>query len=213
MVRELADRGHTARAVRLPGQGDGNRSATLADQIAEVMAAVDAAEGRPIVVGHSAASNLAWVAADTRPEKVGGVVLIGGFPTPDGKAYADLFPIEAGAMPFPGWGAFEGPDSADLDAARREAFERSAIPVPEGVARGIVHLRDERRFDVPVTLICPEFSPADARRWIEAGEIPELARARHVAFVDIDTGHWPMLTAPAALAEALSGVASGSVPR
>lgn len=212
VVRELTDRGHTARAVSLPGQGDGNRSATLADQIAEVTGAVDAAEGRPMVVGHSAASNLAWVAADRRPEKVGGVVLIGGLPTPDGKAYADFFPIEGGAMPFPGWGAFEGPDSADLDAARREAFERSAIPVPEGVARGIVHLRDERRFDVPVTLICPEFSPADARRWIEAGEVPELARARHVALVDIDTGHWPMLTAPTALAEVLSGVASGSVP-
>lgn len=212
VVRDLGARGHTALAVRLPGQGDGNRSATLADQVTAVVEAVDAADGRPMVVGHSAASNLAWVAADTRPDKVGRVVLIGGLPTPDGKSYADFFPIQNGAMPFPGWGAFEGPDSADLDDRRKQAFEASAIPVPEGVARGIVHLRDERRFDVPVTLVCPEFSPADARRWIEGGEVPELARAKHVAFVDIDTGHWPMVTAPTALADLLSGLASEPTP-
>ena len=35
-------------------------------------------------------------------------------------------------MPFPGWGEFEGPDSADLDAAARRAFAAVAIPVPEG---------------------------------------------------------------------------------
>ena len=212
VVSDLADRGHTARAVHLPGQGDGDRSATLAGQIKEVITAVDTANGRPVAVGHSAASNLAWVAADTRPEKVGSVVLIGGLPTPDGKAYADFFPIENGEMPFPGWGAFEGPDSADLDEAQKQAFERSAIPVPEGVARGIVHLTDERRFDVPVVLVCPEFSPADARKWIEQGAVPELARARHLAFVDIDSGHWPMVTAPTALASLLSDIASGSLP-
>lgn len=97
---------------------------------------------------------------------------------------------------LPGWGPFEGPDSADVDDVQKQAFERSAIPVPEGVARGIVHLGDERRFDVPV----PEFSPADAKRWIEVGEVPELARARHVAFVDVDSGHWPVLTASTAAA-------------
>jgi pimeloyl-ACP methyl ester carboxylesterase len=194
--------------VRLPGQGDGNSSATLADQVTAVASAVDAAGGLPMVVGHSAASTLAWLAADRRPDKMGGVVLIGGFPSSDGTAYADFFPIEDGAMPFPGWKAFEGPDSADLDEGQKQALADAAIPVPERVARGIVHLTNERRFEIPVTVICPEFSPADAKGWIESGQIPELAQARHVSLIDIDSGHWPMITAPRTLADLLSGIAT-----
>ena len=47
----LAAHGHHAVPVTLPGQGDGNPSATLADQVATVVAAVDAAPGKPMVVG------------------------------------------------------------------------------------------------------------------------------------------------------------------
>lgn len=35
--------------------------------------------------------------------------------------------------------------------------------------------------------------------------MPELARARHVFFVDIDSGHWPMVTQPAEFARILDG--------
>lgn len=207
VARHLEERGHRAVPVTLPGQGDGNASATLADQVDTVTAAVDAAAGRPMVVGHSAAASLAWVAADARPEKVATVAMIGGFPGADGTTYADFFPIQDGAMPFPGWVPFEGPDSADLDDAARESLASHAIPVPEGVATGVVRLGDERRYDVPVVLVCPEFGPADARQWVDGGDIPELARARQVSFVDIDTGHWPMITAPAELARLLSEAA------
>lgn len=208
VTTRLESRGHHAVPVPLPGQGDGNLQATLEDQVAAVVAAVDAAGDRPVVVGHSAAGSLAWLAADARPERVRSVVLIGGFPAADGKAYFDA--SQQGPLAFPGWAEFEGPDSADLDAAAREAFERAAIPVPEEVVRGIVRLRDRRRYDVPVVLVCPEFSPDQARRWIAAGELPELAAARQVSFLDIDSGHWPMITAPDRLAEMLSGVAEGS---
>ncbi|HEY1485394.1 MAG TPA: alpha/beta hydrolase, partial [Micromonosporaceae bacterium] len=75
--------GHHAVPVTLPGQGDGSASATLDDQVAAVLAAVDAASGATMVVGHSAACTLAWLAADARPEKVGKVALIGGFPSAD----------------------------------------------------------------------------------------------------------------------------------
>lgn len=153
-----------------------------------------------MVVGHSAACTLAWLAADARPERVAKVALIGGFPAADGAAYADFFPMADGVMPFPGWGPFEGADSADLDDEARSRFAAGAVPVPEAVAKGIVRLKDERRFEVPVVLVCPEFSPAQARAWIEGGDVPELAKATRLEYVDIDSGHWPMLTKPAALA-------------
>lgn len=203
----LEARGHHAVPVTLPGQGDGNTAATLADQEAAVVAAVDAAGGRPLVVGHSAACSLAWIAADRRPDKVGKVGLIGGFPSPDGELYADIFPVQDGAMAFPGWDPFEGPDSADLDAAARHALASAAIPVPQGVCRGVVRLADSRRYDVPVVLLCPEFSPAQAQEWIGGGDAPELAKVKHLSYADIDSGHWPMISAPDELARLLARAA------
>jgi pimeloyl-ACP methyl ester carboxylesterase len=208
VVPALAELGHHPVPLTLPGQGDGSASATLNDQIATVLAAVDAASGKPLVVGHSAACTLAWLAADARPEKVAKVALIGGFASSDGQAYADFFEIHDGVMPFPGWGPFEGPDSADLDEAAKDSIASAAVPVPAGVAKGIVHLTDERRFDVPVVLVCPEFTPAQAQEWIGSGDVPELARAKHVEYVDIDSGHWPMFTQPKELARILAAIAA-----
>jgi pimeloyl-ACP methyl ester carboxylesterase len=76
------------------------------------------------------------------------------------------------------------------------------------VTRGVVRLADERRFDVPVVLVCPEFTPAEAQKWIGAGDVPELARAKHLDFVDIDSGHWPMLSKPIELARLLAAAAA-----
>lgn len=206
VVADLGQRDRHAVAVTLPGQGDGNTSATLADQVAAVLAAVDAAPGGSVVVGHSAACTLAWIAASERPERVAKMALIGGFPSADGGKYADFFPVTGGAMAFPGWAPFEGADAADLDEPARAAFAAAAIPVPEAVARGVVSLTDDRRFDVPVVMICPEFTPAQAQEWIASGELPELARAKSVSFVDIDSGHWPMLTRPAELARIIAEI-------
>jgi len=207
VVPHLRALGHQAVPVWLPGQGAPPATATLADQHAAVLAAVDAAASSVVVVGHSAACTLAWMAADARPDKVARVAMIGGFPSGDGEVYADSFELADGVMPFPGWGPFDGPDSADLDEQQRRRIAGAAIPVPAAVAKGVVHLRDERRFDVPLTLICPEFSPAQAREWIDGGEVPELSKARHIDYADIESGHWPMFTRPAELAGLLAEAA------
>ncbi len=208
VVPALEALGHRPVPLTLPGQGDGSASATLDDQVAAVLAAVDSTSEKPVVVGHSAACSLAWLAADARPEKVAKVVLIGGFPSADGETYADFFEPEDGVVPFPGWGPFEGPDSDDLDEETRRSIVSAAIPVPEGVTRGVVRLADERRFDVPVVLVCPEFTPAQAQEWIDAGDVPELAKAKHVDLVDIDSGHWPMFSKPTELARILAAAAA-----
>jgi len=207
VVPQMQALGHRAVPLWLPGQGAPPATATLADQHAAVVAAVDAAAGTVVVVGHSAACTLAWMAADARPDKVARVMMIGGFSSGDGEEYASFFEIAEGVMPFPGWEPFDGPDSADLDDQLRERIAAAAIGVPEAVAKGVVHLHNERRFDVPVTLICPEFSPAQAREWIEGGQLPELSKARHLDYVDIDSGHWPMFTRPAELAGLLAEAA------
>lgn len=208
VVPALEELGHRPVPLTVPGQGGGSASATLDDQVAAVLTAVDTASKRPMVVGHSAACTLAWLAADARPEKVAKVALIGGFPSADGELYADFFETKDGVVPFPGWDPFVGPDSADLDKVARRSMASAAIPVPEGVTKGVVRLTDERRFDVPVVLVCPEFSPAQAQEWIDAGDVPELAQAKHLELVNIDSGHWPMFSRPIELARLLASAAT-----
>ncbi len=206
VVDELAKLGHRGIPVELPGVHDRSETATLTDQIDAMLAAVDDAE-RPFVVGHSAACTLAWIAADRRPEAISGVMLVGGFPSSHGEAYADFFPITDGVMDFPGWEPFEGPDSRDLDDSDRSRIADVAVPVPSGVATGTVDLGDERRFDVPVVMICPEYDVAQAKEWVDGGDVPELARAPGVSYVDIDSGHWPMVTCPDELARVIDAAA------
>jgi pimeloyl-ACP methyl ester carboxylesterase len=203
VVPGITAAGHRAVPVPVPLEP----SATLDDQVAAVLAAVDAADGNPFVVGHSAAATLAWIAADARAEKVGKVAFIGGFPNGDGSLYADFFEITDGVMPFPGWEPFDGPDSVDLDDEAKSSFTAAAVPVPEAVARGVVHLSDERRYDVPGVLVCPEFTVEQAKAWIGAGDVAELAKAKHLEYVDIDSGHWPMITRPAELARLIADAA------
>jgi pimeloyl-ACP methyl ester carboxylesterase len=206
VAADLARCGHRPIVPSLPGVDDASTTAGLADQVDAVVAAVDGAS-RPMVVGHSAASSLAWIAADRRPETVDLAVLIGGFPTDDGGTYADFFETVDGVMPFPGWEPFEGPDSADLGAADRQRIVDGAVPVLERVSKGTVRLHDERRFSVPVLLVCPEYDPEQARGWIAGGDVPELAAASSVSYADIDSGHWPMVSRPAELAALLDRAA------
>jgi len=64
-----------------------------------------------------------------------------------------------------------------------------------------------------VTVVCPEFGPDEAKGWIGSGEVPELAAAHDVSFVDIDSGHWPMFTQPAVLARLLDEIAGNGARR
>lgn len=207
VVPELERLGHRPHALTLPGQGDGDATAGLEDQVAAVVAAVDEADGPVLVVGHSAACALAWVAADARPEKVARVALVGGMPSADGETYFGFVEPVDGVVAFPGWEPFAGPDSDDLPEDVRAAVAEVAVAVPAAVTQGVVRLHDERRYHVPVTMVCPEYTPAEAREWVAAGDVPELARARHVEYVDLDSGHWPMYSRPVELARLLADCA------
>lgn len=202
VVPHLEEAGHRVHALTLPGQGDGGGGA-LDDQIGAVVAAIDVGEAPVLVVGHSAACTLAWLGADRRPEAVGKVAMIGGFPSQDGETYADFFEPTDGQVPFPGWEPFAGPDSDDLGDDLKVQIAARAVPVPEAVTRGTVRLTDERRYDIPVVMVCPEYSPDEARAWVAAGDLPELAKVRDLSYVDIDSGHWPMFSRPAELAALL----------
>ena len=197
--------GHRVVAVELPGMEsrDADRSGiTLDDHVAAVVAAIDAAEGSVILVGHSAGSGIASAAVDARPDRIARAIYVGGFPSPDGEVLINGFDAVNGEIPLPDFSEFSAEDLGDLDDAALAAFRERSIPSPEQVVHGTVQLHDERRYAVPVTAICPEYTAADLQEWIAGGEssVQEFARIADVTYVDLPTGHWPQFTKPAELA-------------
>jgi len=210
VVPVLEQAGHRAHPITLPGMeshGADRSRITLRDHIAAVIAAIDSADGKVMLVGHSAGAGIAHAAVDARPNRVARAVYVGGFPTGDGGPIADGYPAENGEVPLPDWSAFGDEDLAGLDEAARAAFRERAIPSPEQVTRDPQRLSDERRYDVPVTVIATEFTSEMLRNWIEQGarSVREFTKIRDVDYVDLPTGHWPQFTRPEELGRAILG--------
>ena len=125
-------------------------------------------------------------------------------PLEDGGVINPALPVVDGEIPLPDWSAFDAPDLVDLTLELREAFRARAVPSPARVASDAQRLSDERRYDVPVTVICCEFSAAELQQWMRGGYAPELSRIRDVSYVDLPTGHWPQFTRPVDLGQAIA---------
>ncbi|GGM30810.1 alpha/beta fold hydrolase [Dactylosporangium sucinum] len=204
VVPALERAGHRPVPLTLPGMTpDADRAGiTLSDHVAAVVAAVDAAPDRVLLVGHSAGAGITHAAVDARPARVAHAVYVGGFPTPDGEPVAGDFPAVDGEVPMPDWSAFDDEELAGLDDRARTTLRARSIPSPAGVLRDRQHLHDERRYEVPVTAVSTDFTSATLRAWIEQDLPPvrEYRRIRAVEHVDLPAGHWPQLTRPDDLA-------------
>lgn len=211
VVPALEQAGHRTHALTLPGMEskDADRSEiTLRHHVAavvEVIDSVDPADGKVVLVGHSGGGAIAYAAVDARPDRVARVVYVDSGPLGEGGVINDEFPAENGEVPLPDWSLFEEEDLVDLDDELRAAFRGGAIPSPVHVARDAQRLSDERRYDVPVTVIACEFPSARLREWIEQGHpyVRELATIRDVDYIDLPTGHWPQFTRPEELGLAI----------
>ncbi|WP_258804354.1 alpha/beta fold hydrolase [Pseudarthrobacter sp. NS4] len=211
----LKTAGHRTHPLTLPGleSVDASRAGIgLQQHIAAVTAAADAIEGKVVLVGHSGGGAIVHGVVDARPNKVERAIYVDSGPLGEGGVINDELPADGDDVPLPPWEAFEDADLVDLDNGLREAFRARAIPQPKGVAYDQQHLHDERRYDVPATVIACEFPSAMLREWIAAGHpfVAELARVRDVEYVDLPTGHWPQFTRPAELARAILAAVDGA---
>ncbi|KQZ68792.1 MULTISPECIES: alpha/beta fold hydrolase [unclassified Nocardioides] len=207
--------GHSVQALTLPGMEskDADRSGiTLADHVAAVVAALDAADEPVLLVCHSAGCGIGHCAIDARPDRVARVVHVGGFPSAEGEALLGSLPAVDGEVLMPDWAEVgEDANIVDFDGAALARFYADAIPAPARVLKDPVHLVDERRLAVPVTAVCPEYTAADLRAWVDSGDLPELSGAAEVDYVDLPGGHWPQLTQPEALARVILDAAAERV--
>lgn len=208
VVRELESAGYATHALTLPGleSRDAPRSGVgLRDHVEAVVAVVDATEGPVVLVGHSGGAAVVHAAADARPDRVTRVVYVDAVPLGAGGLINDELPVVGDEIPLPDWSAFGDEDLVDLTDEIRVRFRERAIPIPARVASDRQELHDERRYDVPVTVITCEFTGDQLREWIAAGipYVAELARVKDYELVDLPTGHWPQLTKPDELASAV----------
>jgi len=181
----LAAAGHTPRALTLRGLSSRTADRTgmmLADHVAEIVGAIDRATGPITVVGHAEACGLVHAAVNRRPDRVARAVHVGGFPSADGTC------VLTGCAPAAHAGARF--DDAGLAALHERAEENGTRGVDS-----LQRLTDDRRFDVPVTLVATEFRVRDVERWMQADIDParELRRIRSVDLVDLPSGRWPQI--------------------
>lgn len=204
--------GHRTHALTLPGMEstDVDRSGiTLRDHVDAVVRVIDSlADGKVVLVGHSGGGAIAHAAVDARPDRVERVIYVDSGPLGSGGVINDQLPADNGEIPLPDWSVFDEEDLVDLDDALRTKFRERALPTPEHVAKDQQQLSDDRRYDVPVTVIACEFSSATLQEWIKQGHpyVAELGKVRHVDYIDLPTGHWPQFTRPDELGQAILSI-------
>lgn len=211
----LVAAGHTVHPLTLPGleSKDAPRAGIgLRDHIDAVVSAVDALEGPVVLVGHSGGGAIIHGAVDARPDRVTRAVYVDSGPLGEGGVINDELPAQGDEVPLPPWEGFEDADLTDLNDQLRAAFRARAIPEPLAVTRDRQHLHDERRYNVPATVIACEFPSSLLIEWMESGHpfVAELARIHEVEFMDLPTGHWPQFTRPAELGEAILAAVDGT---
>lgn len=204
----LVAAGHRVHPLTLPGleAPDAPRAGIgLRDHIDAVVAKIDEFDSPVVLVGHSGGGAIIHGAVDACPDRVARAVYVDSGPLGEGGVINDELPAEGGEVPLPPWELFEDEDLVDLTDQLRSMFRARAIPQPVGVAQDQQHLQDERRYEVPATVIACEFPSSMLTQMIEAGHpyVAELARIRKVDYVDLPTGHWPQFTRPVELGAAI----------
>jgi pimeloyl-ACP methyl ester carboxylesterase len=212
LLEPLADRGHRAIAVDLPCDDEAAGFGEYADLVAAFTAPV---EDDVIVVGHSLNGLTAPLVAARRP--VASIVYLCAFLPLEGKSLDDQFPDST--LPLltfaepprgDGHGRSHWPDEAaarrsllsdlsDRDAAwaypqlRPQTQTGAREPHPAGLP------------DVPATSIIGAHDAVVNPEWSRVVAVERLGAPP----VELDAGHFPMITAPEALAGALDAVSSG----
>lgn len=213
VVPHLEQNGLVTHPVTLPGMGSRSESRaglTLEDHVRAVRELVEELDGRVVLVGHSGGALVVSGVVDAVPERIARVVYVDAGPLPDGASVGIELPADAVDHPLPSWEelAADGTPHGGMDDATLADVRERSVPTPAGVVRSVARLTNERRRQVPVTVVCSSMPAGALRDAIDQGApwASELAGA-DVTLVDLPTGHWPMFSRPFDLAEVIVAAA------
>lgn len=209
--------GHRVSAVTLPGlEPDSAHRAEIgwADQVAALRQAVAEVGPGAVLVAHSGAGSVATGVLDADPALVSRVVYVDSGPASDGSAYDVEAEPGAEEVPLPPFEvlAAGGASLDGLSEAMLARFRSRAVPEPGRVRTDRVVLQDLRRREVPATMIACSIPVATVQELAAAGHpmFAEVAELRDLSYLELPTGHWPMFSRPADLAEMLITAATGA---
>lgn len=210
----LSDLGRDATALTLPGLDPTDplrATKSLEDQVAALRQAATASGAPVAIAAHSGANAPVSIVMDRHPELIARVVWIDSGPATPGAAFAPGFTARPDELPLPDVEALA--QQASLEGISDEALERFrtlAVPEPGPVLREPVPLSNEARYAVPSTFVCCSFSSDQVKELVRAGHpmFADVAHFTSAEYVDLATGHWPMWSKPAELAEIIAAASA-----
>jgi pimeloyl-ACP methyl ester carboxylesterase len=229
VAKGLRARGHDVYPVTLTGLGErvhlARPAVDLETHIADIVNTIAWNDLDDVILaGHSYAGTVVTGVADRIPERIQQLVYVDSAPLADGMAMVDLYPPDALAAlrqnvdqrgegwrwPFPGFAALaEDASVAGLGETDRAMIAAKAVPQPWATYTQPLRLQHADAGDAVayrrVVIACD-----DIRSLVAAG-VPQIVAMTALPwhYLELATGHWPMFSAPAELAEMLDGLAAG----
>lgn len=212
VVGRLRAEGFDVTALTLPGlepDHPDRASVTLADQIAAIVAAVEAAATPVVLAVHSGAAVPGYAASDRVPERIAHMVYVDTAPGsgPIDPEFAD------DEYPMPSFEDLheQGNSVAGLTDDQLATFRSRAVAEPGAALRDVAVLSDNARRAIPSTVICTSYTGEQYREAAQQGYpfASGLVEVTDLTYVELPTGHWPMWSRPDDLAEIIGRVASG----
>ena len=205
---------HDVTALTLPGlesPGADRSKIALSDHVDAICEVVTAAAAPVALAVHSGAGFSGYAASDRVPEQIAAMVYVD---TGPGKGAADSS-FDGVESPMPSPEDLAQNENLDgLSEEQLEAFRQRAVPEPGGVLREAHTFTNERRLDIPSTVICTGFTSAQYKDAVKEGYefLAGLTELRDVTWVDLPTSHWPMWSRPGELAGIIGDVAKAHAP-
>lgn len=210
----LRAQGHTVYPLTLTGVADrGHLAADLDTHVEDIVRLAEVEDLRDIVlVGHSYGGLPVSAAALRLRDRIARVVYVDSGPVPEGTRQIDLAgddpesgdapESDGDAVPPRPWDPDADPVLlAGLDEAALALLRTRSTPHPRASVTQPIGPRATSA-DLPTTLITCTFPLEQVEAMTAAGH-PFFAGLTEARIVPLPTGHWPMLSEPKALAEAL----------
>jgi pimeloyl-ACP methyl ester carboxylesterase len=211
----LRDAGHDVYPLTLTGVADRSHllgpNVDLDIHIEDVVRLAEVEDLRDLVlVGHSYGGMPVSAAAARLRDRIKAVVYVDSGPLPEGTTQASLSgeDVTGDAVPPRAWDPHADPVLlAGLDQAALELLRTRATPHPAASVRQPLG-KHATSADLPTALITCTIPMDQVRQMMAAGH-PFFAGLTEATIVALPTGHWPMLSEPAALAATLDELGRG----